>query len=52
MKILSITENEDRSATMDCEFQDDEVQLLLDYAVNNILKEQIELLKKEASIDE
>jgi len=52
MKILSIIENKDRSATIDFEFQEDEVQFLLNYAINNILKEQIELLKKEASIDE
>ena len=52
MEILNIIENDDGSATMDCEFKDDEVQVLLNYAVNNILREQLEALKKEASINE
>jgi len=52
MEILSINENKDGSATMDCEFQNDELEILLSYAVNNILKERIELIKKEADIDE
>jgi hypothetical protein len=52
MEILNIIENDDGSATMDCEFQDDEVQVLLNYAVSNILREQLEALKKEASINE
>ena len=47
MEILEMIENDDGSCTMECEFQDDEVQILLNYAVNNILREQIELLKKE-----
>ena len=37
---------------MECEFQDDEVQFLLNYAVNNILREQIKVLQKEAKLDE
>lgn len=52
MEILEIVENDDGSCTMDCEFQNDEVEILLNYAVNNILREQIESMKEEASIDE
>ncbi len=52
MEILEIKENKDGSATMEFKFTEEEVQLLLSYAVNNILKERIELIKKEAGIDE
>lgn len=52
MEILEIVENDDGSCTMDCEFQNDEVEILLNYAVNNILREQIESMKEEASINE
>jgi hypothetical protein len=52
MEILEIIENDDGSATMECEFKDNEVEILLNYAVNNILREQLQALEKEASINE
>lgn len=52
MEILEIVENDDGSCTMDCMFQNDEVDILLNYAVNDILRKQIENIKKEAGINE
>lgn len=49
MEILEIKENDDGSCTMECEFLEVEVQLLLNYAVNKILKEQIKLMGEETT---
>lgn len=51
MEILKITENKDGTCDMECEFTQEEVELLLNYAVNNILKEKIKELQEE-KIDE
>ena len=41
MEILETKDNSDGSCTLECEFTEEEVQILLNYAVNKILKEQI-----------
>ena len=52
MKILEINENDDGSCTMECEFEQEEVSFLVNYAVNKILKEQIKLMEKGDNINE
>jgi len=47
MEVLKITENEDGSATVDISLTEEENNLLLNYAINNILRDQIERMKKE-----
>ena len=42
MKILEVTENKDGSCNLEVEFEGSEVEILLEYAVVNILREQIE----------
>jgi len=44
MNVLDIKENYDGSCKLDCEFTDEEVKLLLNYAIINIIREYI---KKE-----
>jgi len=41
MKIIDIRELPDGSVDADVKFTDDEVTLLLNYAINNLLKEHI-----------
>lgn len=41
MKILRIIEENDKCSRMECEFSHEEVEILMSYAVTNILKEQI-----------
>lgn len=45
MKILKITENNNGTCTMECEFSQEELNILLSYAVTNILKDQINKLE-------
>ena len=53
MEILNITENDDGSCTMDCEFTPEEVEFFVDYAVVDILKKQIKRYDdQEANLDE
>ena len=42
MEVLNITEKEDGSADLEIELTEEEQQILLSYAINNILKEFIE----------
>jgi hypothetical protein len=46
MKILAEKQLANGDYQLDCEFTDEEVQVLLNYAVVNILKEQIKNEKK------
>lgn len=48
MEILKITDNPDGSATIDFEMNNEEQRLLIQYAVVNLLKEQI----KSKEVDE
>ena len=48
MEIIEITENEDGSSELHCEFTDKEIQILLNYAVNKILQEKL----KEEDVNE
>ena len=43
MRVIDIVENEDGSAKVDIEFEDDEVQLLLQDAVRRAIEKYIEL---------
>lgn len=52
MEILEIVENDDGSCTMECEFNKEELDMLVSYAVVDILKKQIKLHDQEASINE
>jgi len=45
MKIDELKELEDGSCELDCEFTEEEIKILLNYAVNNLLKEKMEELK-------
>ena len=42
MEVIKITDNPDGSAEIECEFTEEEVQLLLEHAVNDILRKAIE----------
>lgn len=46
MKILSEKQLPSGDYQLDCEFTDEEVKILLNYAVVNILKEQLKKEKK------
>ena len=48
MKILSEKENQDGSVTFEMNFEKDEMQILLEFAVNRILKDYIEKETKNA----
>ena len=41
MEVIDIVENEDGSATLNVNFEDDEVSMLLSYAVIDILKNAV-----------
>jgi hypothetical protein len=49
MEVIDIVENEDGSATMDVNFEKDEVSILLSYAVIDMIKQAIynEQIKQE-----
>ena len=46
MKILNITDQDDGSCILDCEFKEEEVTFFIEYAVNDILKKQIERMSR------
>jgi len=46
MKILKITDQDDGSCILDCEFLEEEVNFLIEYAVIDILKKQIERMSR------
>ena len=47
MEILKITEQDDGSCILDCLFTQEEVGYFLNYAVTNILKEQLEKMENK-----
>jgi RNA polymerase-binding transcription factor DksA len=47
MDILSVKDQDDGSCIMECSFSEKEVDLLLNYAVNDILRKQIKIMKNE-----
>ena len=48
MKILKVTEDPEESVCiMECEFTEEEVSFFIEYAVNDILKKQIERMQNE-----
>jgi hypothetical protein len=49
MKVNEIRGLDDVNCELDCEFTDNEIKILINYAVNTILKEQI---KKEEKSNE
>jgi hypothetical protein len=51
MEILEIVDNDDGSCTMECEFTQEEINMLISYAVVDILKKQIKK-HQEAVTDE
>ena len=51
MKILKIRDQDDGSCIMDCEFTEGEVDFFLNYAVNDILRKQIERMSDEHRSD-
>lgn len=50
MEIIKIVENEDGSATVHMNITEEENQMFIEYAVNGILKEQIQ--KTEGTLNE
>jgi len=46
MEVIKITENEDGSATLDINFTEEEINIFVGYAVNDILKKQIQKMEK------
>lgn len=53
MKIIKVTEDPERSVCiMECEFTEEEVGFFVEYAVNDILKKQIERTENELRINE
>ena len=48
MKILSEKENKDGSVTFEMDFEEEEIQILLQYAVVNILREHVDKESKSA----
>lgn len=47
MDILSVKDQEDGSCIMECSFSEKEVDFFLNYAVNDILRKQIERMNDE-----
>jgi len=47
MKILDIKDQEDGSAIVQIELNEEENRMLVEYSINDILKKQIRKLKKE-----
>jgi len=53
MKIIKITEEPEKGVCkMECEFTDGEVSFFVEYAVNDILKKQIERMQNELRTNE
>jgi len=42
MNVLDIKDKDDGSCELDCEFTDEEVKLLLNYAIVDIIREYVE----------
>jgi len=51
MEILDIKDQDDGSCIMECNFSEIEVNFFLNYAVNDILKKQIERMENEHRTD-
>jgi hypothetical protein len=49
MKVIKITEDEPEKGqcSLECEFTEEEVSFFIEYAVNDILKKQIERMQNE-----
>jgi len=47
MEVIKITENEDGSATLDVNFTEEEINILVEYAVVDILKKHINKLEED-----
>lgn len=47
MKVIKVTDQPDGSCIMECEFTEHEVDFFLNYAVNDILRKQIKMMKNE-----
>jgi hypothetical protein len=45
MEVVKVTENEDGSATLDLNLEEEEVNIFVGYAINDILKKQIKKLE-------
>ena len=50
MEILNLTENEDGSANIEVDLTKEELQTLVEVGLNKILKEYIDVLKKEETV--
>jgi len=51
MDILKVTDQPDGSCIMECSFSEKEVDFFLNYAVNDILRKQIERMENEHRSD-
>lgn len=47
MKIIKIKDRPDGSAIMECEFDNKEIEILVSFAITQMLKEHIESLREE-----
>ena len=47
MEVIKVTENEDGGATLDINFTEEEINIFVSYAVNDILKKQIDKMELE-----
>jgi hypothetical protein len=47
MKIIKIEDRPDGSAIMECEFNKEEIEILVNFAITKMLKEHIESLREE-----
>ena len=47
MEVIKVTENEDGGATLDLDLTEEEVNIFVSYAVNDILKKQIKEMELE-----
>ena len=48
MNVLDVKENGDGSCTLDVEFEEQEVESLLSYAVSSILEKQLDKMTKSS----
>lgn len=51
MEVVKVTENEDGSATLDLNLEEEEVNIFIGYAINDILKKQIKKLEDKQGDD-
>ena len=47
MEITEFKENEDGTATLTADISNEEISMLIDYAVNNILRKEMKNIKKD-----